>query len=34
MDRMENYYKYMMEAESAVVLRNPIYEAEYLQDAM
>ena len=34
MDRMESYYKFMMDAEAAVVLRNPIYEAEYIQEAM
>ena len=31
---MENYYKYMMEAEASVTLRNPIFEAEYMTDEL
>ena len=34
MDRMDAYYEYMMEAEAAVTVRNPIYEAEYMQDGL
>ena len=31
---MDNYYKWMMEAEAAVILRNPVYEAEYMVETL
>ena len=34
MDRMDNYYQYMREAEATVFLRNPVYEAEYMVEAL
>ena len=34
MERMDNYYQWMMEAEAAVTLRNPVYEAEYMVETL
>ena len=34
MERMDNYYQYMLAAEAAVALRNPVYEAEYMVEAL
>ena len=31
---MDNYYQYMREAEASVCLRNPVYEAEYMVEAL
>ena len=31
---MDNYYQYMLEAEGNVYLRNPVYEAEYMVEAL
>ena len=31
---MDSYFEYMMEAEAAVTKVNPIYEAEYMVDAL